>query len=253
MWRGMVARNPPNNGDRFFDMSLSFKSPAELAERVRIPRALRRQRGPERVYTAEEIGKLISNADSLKFKVAFGLLGLGLRPQEVLVVEWTDVKSDWTALHIQRAVTFALGPGETQRLAKIKDVKSRAGQRWLPISPALAIVLKKWRLQCPATELGLILPSDTGGILHPRTLYDALKRAQQATAVRTLDLKAFRHTFGTALIEGGESDAQIARLMGHADTTVTRRVYAHAFERAEGSAVAADFAADVFRNVDTAS
>jgi hypothetical protein len=40
--------------------------------------------------------------------------------------------------------------------------------------------------------------------------------------------------------------------MGHADTTVTRRVYAHAFERAEGSSVAADFAANVFRNVDTA-
>ena len=34
--------------------------------------------------------------------------------------------------------------------------------------------------------------------------------------------------------------------MGHADTTVTRRVYAHAFDRPEGSQVAANFADAIF-------
>jgi integrase len=65
-----------------------------------------------------------------------------------------------------------------------------------------------------------------------------------------LDLKAFRHTYATALIEAGEADSQIARLMGHADTTVTQRVYAHAFERPEGSSAADEFAAAIFRAVD---
>jgi hypothetical protein len=41
--------------------------------------------------------------------------------------------------------------------------------------------------------------------------------------------------------------------MGHADTTVTRRVYAHAFDRPEGSTVAYDFAAAIFRKVEKAS
>jgi hypothetical protein len=41
--------------------------------------------------------------------------------------------------------------------------------------------------------------------------------------------------------------------MGHADTTVTRRVYAHAFERPEGSQVAANFAAAIFNTPTKAS
>jgi integrase len=234
-------------------VSPEVRSPAELAERVRVPREHRRHRGPECVYTAEEIGKLIDAADSLKFKVAFGLLALGTRREEVLAFTWDDMASDWTAVHVHRAVTLALGPGETKRVAKMKEVKSEAGNRRLPLSPPLATLLKKWRLQCPLTELGLILPSAAGGILHPRTLYDALKRAQAAAGVRPLDLKAFRHTYATALIEGGEADTQVAKLMGHADTTVTRRVYAHAFDRPQGSAVADEFAASIFRSVDTAS
>ncbi|HEY2389302.1 MAG TPA: site-specific integrase [Candidatus Binatia bacterium] len=234
-------------------VSPEVKSPAELAERVRIPREHRRERGAKNVYTVEEIGKLIAEADSLKFMVAFSLLALGLRRQEVLAVEWTDVNSEWTALRIQRAVTHARGPGETKRVARIKETKSQAGERWLPLSPPLATLLKKWRLQCPATELGLVLPSNTGQILHPSTLYDGLKRAQAAAGVPALDVKAFRHTYATALIEGGEADPQVARLMGHADTTVTRRVYTHVFDRLEGSTVANDFAAAIFRNADKAA
>ncbi len=233
-------------------VSPEVRSPAELAERVRVPRD-KRSRGPERVYTAEEIGKLIALADSLKYMVAFALLGLGLRRQEVLALTWGDVTPDWTALHVQRAVTHALGPRETKRMPKMKGTKSDAGDRWLPLSAPLAMLLKKWRLQCQPTELGLILPNTTGGVLSPRTLYDALKRAQVAAGVRPLDVKAFRHTFATALIEGGETDGHVADLMGHADTTVTRRVYAHSFKRPEGSKVAADFAAAIFRKVDSIS
>ena len=158
----------------------------------------------------EEIGTLIAVTNSLMYKVAFGLLGLGLRPQEVLPVRWDDITSDWTGVHIQRTVTRALGPGETKRVPKEKTSKSDAGDRCLPVSPSLATLLKKWRLQFPATALGLVLPNREGGILHHKTLYDALKRAQAATDVSRLDLMAFRHTFGTALIEGREADNQVA-------------------------------------------
>ena len=41
--------------------------------------------------------------------------------------------------------------------------------------------------------------------------------------------------------------------LGHADTTVTRTVYAHAFNRPEGSPVADEFAAAIFRTMETAS
>lgn len=211
--------------------SPEVRSPAELAERVRVPPDHRKKRGPERVYTPDEIRRIIDSADSLKFKVAFALLSLGTRREEVLGFKWADISSAWDSIRVQRAVTLAKGPAETKRIAKLKDVKSTAGHRPLPLPPPIATILKKWRLQCPENDLDLILPNEGGGILHPSTLYDALKRAQALSGVRKLDIKAFRHTFATALIEGGEADTQVARLMGHADTTVTRRVCAHAFDR----------------------
>lgn len=62
-----------------------------------------------------------------------------------------------------------------------------------------------------------------------------------------LHIKAFRHTFATALLEGGKEDTQVARFLGHADTTVTRRVYAHYFNRPEGSPVITSFADAIFK------
>jgi integrase len=233
--------------------SPEVRSPAELAERVRISADQRRQRGPQRVYKPDEIREIITAADSLKFKVAFALLSLGARREEVLGFKWSDVSPAWDSIRVQRAVTLAKGPGETNRIAKLKNVKSAAGDRSLPLPPPITTILKKWRLQCPANDLDLILPSDAGGILHPSTLYDALKRAQASSGVRKLDIKAFRHTFATVLIEGGEVDTQVARLMGHADTTVTRRIYAHAFDRPEGSRVAAEFAEAIFNQQSKAS
>lgn len=62
-----------------------------------------------------------------------------------------------------------------------------------------------------------------------------------------LDIKAFRHTFATALLEGGEENTQVARCLGHAEATVTRRVYAHYFKRPEGSPVITSFADAIFK------
>jgi integrase len=130
------------------------RNPAELAEPVRILDHQRKSRGPERVYTPDEIRRIVEAADSLKFKAAFALLSLGTRREEVLGFKWADVSPAWDSIHVQRAVTLAKGPGETKRQAKLKDVKSTAGDRLLPLQPPIATILKKGRLQYPANEPG---------------------------------------------------------------------------------------------------
>jgi site-specific recombinase XerD len=71
-----------------------------------------------------------------------------------------------------------------------------------------------------------------------RTLKE-LHRIQDSAGLRRLDVKALRHSFATALMEGGEVDTQVARLLGHADTTVTRKVYTHAYEKTDVGSVRA--------------
>ena len=226
------------------------RSPAELAERVRIPERLRKRRSAEHVYSPDQILAMIDGADALKWQAAFALLALGPRREEILGFMWSDVAPEWETIKVERAVTLAKGPGETKRVAKLKSTKTKAGERWLPLPPPVALLLKKWKLVCPPNFLNLIFPNENGGILHPSTLYDALKRAQERAGVSKLDIKAFRHTFATALLEDREPDTEVARLLGHADTTVTRRVYAHVFNRPEGSPAVTRFAELIFKTPD---
>ncbi len=60
------------------------------------------------------------------------------------------------------------------------------------------------------------------------------------------DIKAFRQTFATALVEGGEADTQVARLRVTPSRPSPSASTHNAFERPEGSQVAADFADAVF-------
>jgi hypothetical protein len=48
---------------------------------------------------------------------------------------------------------LAKGPGETKRVAKLKSTKTKAGERWLPLPPPVALLLEKWKLLCPRSPL----------------------------------------------------------------------------------------------------
>ena len=55
----------------------------------------------------------------------------------------------------------------TQRVdefGKMDVPKSAAGQRTIPLPPALVAVLKEWRLACPKGELGLCFPNGIGNV-----------------------------------------------------------------------------------------
>jgi integrase len=61
-------------------------------------------------------------------------------------------------------------------------------------------------------------------------MLEEARRLLRRMAERT-DVRALRQGFATALLECGEVDTQVARLLGHADTMVPRRPYTHAYEK----------------------
>jgi len=159
-----------------------------------------------------------------RYGVAFALGALGgLRPGEVLGLDWRDVDLTSGRMLVRQQVHRGeLGP--------VKDDDSRIS----PILPPLVPVLTEWRLLTGGTGL-LFAPGTRGGRpgSPPRFVRDHTLRAQVRKALRVCGLpetitvyEATRHTFAAQWVLGGESIEKLREILGHASVTTTDR-YAH--------------------------
>lgn len=102
--------------------------------------------------------------------------------------------------------------------------------RQLPISPLLAVILK--RLMLRAGEKGVLIP------YHEDTLTSMFREyALKAGMPGNFTFHVLRHTFGTWLAERGLNFTEIQVLMGHHDPESTRK-YVHAFTPNLAAAIA---------------
>ncbi len=75
-------------------------------------------------------------------------------------------------------------------------------------------------------ENGLVFCSAVGTELDAANVRRAFKAACEAAGIgRDWTPRELRHTFVSLMSEGGMSTEEIARLVGHASTAVTERIY----------------------------
>jgi integrase len=156
------------------------------------------------------------------------LFATGLRRGEALGLKWADVDFDRGAFTVRRSVT-SVG---------VSTPKSGRARR-VPMTPDLTETLfdllgerQRERLSngWPETP-GWIFCSETGTGLHPRNLqrtFERLRRRATKQGVRPLSLHSCRHSWATWALQAGKSVKWVADVLGHADPTLTLRVYAHA-------------------------
>jgi integrase len=146
----------------------------------------------------------------------------GLRPQELLALQWSDVRE--RTLLIDKA---ADGQGG------VKSTKTRHSRTVRLLGP-LAQDLAEWRLRRGRPEGdALVFPTLQGGVWNDqawqtwhRDAWRPACRAAVLTGVRPYDL---RHSFVSLLIHEGRSIIDIARQAGHSPT-MTLDVYGHVFD-----------------------
>ncbi len=88
--------------------------------------------------------------------------------------------------------------------------------------------------------------SEVGGAWEPRNVerswYRVLRHCQnRETKVRPLKLHCARHTWATLALLAGKSVRWVADVLGHADPSLTLRVYAHALREEEHDLSFLDF------------
>jgi integrase len=149
----------------------------------------------------------------------------GLRVSEVLALRWEHIDFDAGVMLVQQGVVNG----------RIGRVKTEASRDDIPLDPAFADVLCKWRGD--RTE-GLVFPSHiTGGCYHASIIQgQVLKPAGEQIGVTRLGWHTFRHTYRSLLDETGAPIGVQQKLMRHSNVATTMNVYGNATIRAKQQA-----------------
>ena len=216
-----------------------------------LPRSLR---GKEARAAARQKGKLrvgvdIPSPDEIRAIIAAASDGdsdgrrpllltaifTGLRISELRGLRWDAIDFKRAVLHVRQ---------RADRYNAIGKPKSVAGERTVPLPPTLVSTLRKCRLACPNSELGLAFPADDGSVesyvnITRHALIPTLLAAGIAAKYGWHSLRHFYASWCiNRKVDGGlELPAKmVQQRMGHASIAITMDVYGHLFPSGDDGA-----------------
>ncbi len=207
-----ITRNPARGKDRKLKAS---KPPAVYLDRADQIEALLGAAGE--LDTRARPDRRHIPRQTMLAVLAFG----GLRLGEMLSLRWRDIDLAAGRLHIG-------------------DSKTDAGVRHVELLPALRESLTTYKLGCASTGANdLVFPTSTGARhsrdnVRDRVFAPALKLANERRDAsglpplpRGMTPHKLRHTCCSLLFAVGYELPRVMGMLGHADETVTLRIYAH--------------------------
>ena len=169
--------------------------------------------------TREQVEVVLAVASS----AAYGPIALaatsGLRRGEVFALRWADVDFERNLIHVRHSNTDGV----------IGRTKTTSGERVVPMFGSFRKLLLETRAASRYKDPeDFVFRSVTGAPRLPngwlkREFYTALKRA----GVEHFRFHHLRHSAVSQLIAQGANILELARVAGHADPSITLRVYSH--------------------------
>jgi integrase len=186
----------------------------------------------------DEVQRIIEVAEATEPALASLLLLAaltGARRGELCALRWSDVDWDAGTLRIARSVYETAGGGWAEKGTKTHQAR-RIGLDELGLA-----ILRRHRASVDALagELGVTLEPDAflfsrspAGLepIRPDVLSKFTKRVATKAGVDT-HLHALRHFSATQAIAAGFDPVTVGARLGHADPSITLRVYSHAVEQ----------------------
>lgn len=218
--------------------------PSNPVERAKRPR--RRPAEPGDVWTAAQLRTFLKVAQTHRLFAFFHLAAYtGARRGELLNLRWRDVDLDNASVHIKGSAAFIAGK-------RIEGTTKSGRTRVVSIDAGTVDVLRAHRKRQLADKLkvgkswkgaekesdGFVFTTGWGEPVHPDTVSslmtsliklhnepkDGTPPAEPLPHARLHDL---RHIHATTLLLAGVPVHVVAARLGHADPSITLRVYAH--------------------------
>ncbi len=163
------------------------------------------------VLTPEEEARYLAAAPELLASFAAVLADSGMRPEELLRLQWEHV--GWANGH--HGTVF------------VTHGKTAAARRLLPMTPRVRGILEsRWEALGQPLEGWVWSAPTRSGHLEPSSLRKQHARVLKDSKVRRFVLYSFRHTFLTRLGESGCDAWTLARIAGHSNIAISSR-YVH--------------------------
>lgn len=178
-------------------------------------KADRRPKEKRRALTDDEraaMDALIAEQDDVALLAGL-LYYTGLRRGEALGIQWADVDMRADLIHVRRDVDYKLGD--------VDGLKTPAARRDVPICPQLKELLQAHRGVGAAY---ILHGEDPGHWMHETTFrrrWDLIR----ARVAPELTAHYLRHNYATVLYDAGIDVLAASRIMGHADPSVTMKIY----------------------------
>ena len=208
----------------------------------------------EELWTAAQLGRFLEFAKSHRMSAFFHVAAFtGARRGELLNLTWPMVDQAGGSVVITGSASVVEGE-------RIVGTTKGGRRRTVTIDPLTVRVLQAHRarqaeerlvIESDWPESELVFRTAFGEPVYPDTpsqllpkLIDAYNKQHPSTPLRRIRLHDLRHIHATTLLLAGVPVHMVAARLGHADPSVTLRVYAHVIHELT-PAVAATFAGAV--------
>lgn len=176
----------------------------------------------------------VLKSQHIKWRTALELLlYTGLRRGELLGLEWADIDFNDNLLSVKRTSQYVPKLGIIT-----KSPKNKTSRRIIPISSECKKLLLDyfswWNHQGYKSSRLFLTAEDKP--MHPDSLTDYVKKLISKYDLPKFSPHSLRHTYASLMIKNGVDIATISKLLGHANSNITLKVYVHAFAEAEAKA-----------------
>jgi integrase len=187
----------------------------------------------EMLVPPSEVVRLAVEGATKMFRVALLVAAsTGMRRGEVVGLRWSDIEPG--VIHVRRAVDDHLN---------VKEPKSRRGRRRVSVPESVTDAVLAWRAEQRKSALytgdggdSFVLADlrrDGSGQrpMRPDWLSQRWAGYRKRLGVPWITLHMLRHWQATELLAAGTPVTTVAQRLGHSDSSVTLRTYAHAVPR----------------------
>lgn len=195
---------------------------------VKLPRGLKR--GKRTAPTDEQMKIIFSNVNKPFGLFPFLLLCTGMRKSEALALMWSDIDFEARKINVTKSLDFLDGAHP-----KVKEPKTEAGRRSIPILGVLLEPLKEARAKSKSPYLFPEPPSPRGGpgggYMTERAYEGAWKRYCIDVGLIDLDGRIavtahnLRHGTATLMFESDVDELSAKTILGHSRIEITREIY----------------------------
>ena len=186
-----------------------------------------------------------------QIRVLFNLaIYTGLRKGELLALQWSDINFAEDQIRVSKAVTIVDGK------PVCKPPKTKRSNRTVSIPHSLCVRLHQlWKDQTEQRFMlgqywqgdNWIFTQDNGKMMSYSTPYQTLQdvinrynaNRRPADQLPLIPFHGLRHTSATLLIASNQDVKTVSSRLGHAQTSTTMNIYAHALQESDRKAATA--------------